>query len=229
MTRGNKRNKNNAWAIKITVISLALSALISFLSEITADTSSIIVTLLLLSFLILASIAFDGIGVATASCNPSDFKDDAKRRVYGGKTALRLVENNEKVSNVCNDVIGDTFGIISGSCSVAIVLKLAEICPTGWQKLLTIGISSVISAVTIGGKALLKESAITNAKDFVKFVASILAIFDKEEREIKKSVRIQRHEQRKKSYALRQVFVRKNESTIENLCGKSHTERQSHG
>lgn len=226
MASKNNRNsrKNNSWAIKITIVSFALSALISCLSEITSDANSLTVTLLLLAFLILASITFDGIGVATTSCSVSNFDENLAKREYGAKTAVKLVANNEKVSNVCNDVVGDTFGIISGACSVAIVLKLTAIMPTNAQKAITIAISAVISALTIGGKAMLKESAIKNSKDFVLFVAKLLALFDEEERKIKRSVRIQNKKQRNIRYAFRQISSRK-EPYVKDLCGKSNTQR----
>lgn len=229
MARRGKRNKINAWAIKITVVSFVLSTLISFLSEMTADANSLTVTMLLLAFLIFASITFDGIGVAATSCTSSDFDENLSRNEYGARTARRLVENNEKVSNVCNDVVGDTFGIISGACSVAIVLKITSMLPSGSQKLLSIAVSAVISALTIGGKAMLKESAITNSKDFVFFVAKLLAVFDKEERKIKRSVVIKTLNQRKNTNALGQILNRKTKSSVENVLGKSDTERQSRG
>lgn len=180
------RKKRNLWSIKITVISLFLSAFISFLSELTASSEHIIVTVLLLLFLILTSVLFDGIGVAAASCDITPFVSMASRKVYGAKTAMWLVKNNEKVSNVCNDVIGDIFGIISGACSAAIVLKLVTVLNVDWQRWLTIGISSVVAALTIGGKAFLKKFAINNSREFVFFISRILAVFNPEERKRKK-------------------------------------------
>lgn len=222
----NKSDKISVWAIKITLVSFALSAIISFLSEMTADANSLTVTGLLLAFLILASITFDGIGVAATSCSVDDFAEDMKMGRYGAKTAIRLIANNEKVSNVCNDVIGDTFGIISGACSVAIVLKLTSILPFGHQKLLSIVISAVISALTIGGKAILKESAIKNSKEFVWLVARLLATLDRDERKIKRTVAIQNKSQREKSYALGQILNRNTKPSVKDVCGKSHLERQ---
>ena len=141
---------------------------------------------MLLFFLILCSILFDGIGVASTSCDITPFVSMASRKVYGAKTALWLVKNNEKVSNVCNDVIGDIFGIISGACSAAIVVKLVVGMDQKWQQWVTIGISALVSALTIGGKAFLKNIAISNSKEFIMFVARIIAIFNPEERRRRK-------------------------------------------
>ena len=181
------KKKRNLWSVKITVVSFFVSAFISFLSELTASSEHIIVTILLLFFLILCSILFDGIGVASTSCDMTPFVSMASRKVYGAKTALWLVKNNEKVSNVCNDVIGDIFGIISGACAAAITLKLVADMDQTWQKLVTVSISGVVSALTSGGKAVLKNIAIKNSKEFIMFIARLIAVFNPEERRKKKT------------------------------------------
>lgn len=181
-----KRKKRNLWWLKISIISFVLAAFFSFISDLTSSFGNLVVILLLLVFLILGSILFDGIGVAVTSCDLAPLLSMSSRKVYGAKTAVRLVKNAEKVSNICNDVIGDIFGIISGGCSIVIVLEIMKILPTVSQQIITILLSSLVAALTIGGKAILKEVAIKNSKELVMFVAKFLAIFSKEERKIKK-------------------------------------------
>lgn len=176
--------KKNYWALKITFISFALAAFISFLSNL-ASTAHIVVMLLLLIFLILGSIVADAIGIAVTSCDLAPLSAMASRRVYGSKTAIKLVKNAEKVNNICSDVIGDIFGIISGTCTVVIVLKLVLLTDSVSEQWWTILISSLVGACTIGGKAYMKNIAIHNAKNFVMLVARILAVFDKDERQIR--------------------------------------------
>lgn len=185
-SKAKPKKKRNLWAVKITVVTLFLSAFISLLSELTSSADNIIVTVVLLLFLITASVLFDGIGVAVTSCDITPIVSMASKKVYGAKTAMWLVKNNEKVANVCNDVIGDIFGIISGACGAAIVVKLMMVLDESWQRWLTIGMSSIISALTIGGKAFLKNIAISNSKEFVMFVARIIGVFHPEERRRKK-------------------------------------------
>lgn len=180
------KKKRNLWWLKAAVISFVLAGFFSFLSDLTASADQIVVIILLLAFLILASILFDAIGVAVTSCDIPPIASMASRKVYGAKTALWLVKNSGTVSSICNDVIGDIFGIISGACSAAVVLKIAILLPDGWQRWLTIIISAVVSALTIGGKAFMKNIAINNSKDFVMFVARIISIFNKDERKIRK-------------------------------------------
>ncbi len=159
------------------------------MSDLTASAEQIVIVVLLLAFLILASILFDAIGVAVTSCDVTPIISMASRKVHGAKTAMWLVKNSSTVSSICNDVIGDIFGIISGACSAAVVVRIVEILRDSgetWQSWLTIIISAIVSALTIGGKAFMKNIAINNSKDFVMFVARILAVFNKEERKIRK-------------------------------------------
>ncbi len=181
-----RRKKRNLWAIKATIATLVLSAFISFLTEITASVSNIIVTVILLLFIVMLGILFDGIGVAVTSCDITPIVSMASKKEYGAKTAMWLVKNNEKVASVCNDVVGDIISIISGSCGAAIVVKLLTILDESWQQWLSIGVSAVISALMVGGKAFLKNVAISNSKEFVMFVARVVGVFHPEERRRKK-------------------------------------------
>lgn len=180
------KKKRNVWWIKATVISLVLSAFFSYLSEIVSNAEQIVVVIVLLAFLILSGILFDAIGVAVTSCDTTPIISMASRKVYGAKTALWLTKNSDTVSSVCNDIVGDIFSIISGACSAALVVKITMRLEQTWQIVLSIAVSAIVSAMTIGGKAFMKKIAISNSKDFVMFVARVLAIFNKDERKIRK-------------------------------------------
>ena len=137
------------------------------------------------------------------------FVSMASRKVYGAKTALWLVKNNEKVSNVCSDVVGDIFGIVSGACAAAITLKVVTDIAQDWQqKLITISISGVVSALTIGGKAFLKNIAIKNSKEFIMFIARIIAVFNPDERRKKKK-------QKEKDKKFEKIEEEKEKNSIE--------------
>lgn len=180
------KKKHNIWWLKAAIISLVLGAIFSFLSDLTAQAEHMVIIVLLLAFLIIASILFDAIGVAVTSCDVTPIISMASRKVHGAKTAMWLVKNSGTVSSICNDVIGDIFGIISGACSAAIVMKVTLSLGDSWQRWLSIIISAVVSSLMIGGKAFMKNVAISNSKEFVMFVARILAIFNKNERKIRK-------------------------------------------
>ncbi len=170
-----KLSKGTIWTIKITIITLCLSFAVSFVTEIASSKSNVIVSVLLLCLLVVLSILFDAIGVAVTSCDLSPLLAMAARKVPGASVAVKLVKNAEKVSNICNDVVGDMAGIISGTCAAAIVIKFAADNPNlFWFNIL---MGAIVSAVTVGGKAFFKTIAIKNSKDMVLFAGKVLGIF----------------------------------------------------
>ncbi len=191
------KKKRNLWWIKATIISLVLSAFFSYLSEIVSNAEQLVVVIILLAFLILSGILFDAIGVAVTSCDTTPIISMASRKVYGAKTALWLTKNSDTVSSVCNDIVGDIFSIISGACSAALVVKITVSFTETWQIVLSIVVSAIVSAMTIGGKAFMKKIAIDNSRDFVMFVARVLAFFNKDERKIRKKAKIAKQQEKK--------------------------------
>ncbi len=179
--------KKNLWPLKVTVITLVLSAFFSFSTEIVSTKSNLVVALLICILLILISIIFDGIGVAVTNCDIKPLTAMASKKIPGSKIAIRLVQNSEKVSSICCDVIGDICGVISGACSAAIVLRIVQYSGSDTFKLvISIVASALIAAITVGGKAIEKTIAIKNSKDLVMFTARILGIFIKEDKRGKK-------------------------------------------
>lgn len=170
-----KQRKRKIYVLKITIITLCLSLVFSFISEITASKASVIVSMLLLLLLILLSIVTDAIGVAATSCDIVPLLSMSARKVPHAQVAVALVKNAEKVSNICSDVIGDICGIVSGACSVAIVLKFAAENPNLY--LFNILMSSIVAAITVGGKAFTKDIAIKNSKEMIMFASRIVGIF----------------------------------------------------
>ena len=176
-----KFSKGTVWAIKITVITFILACCITFITEIASTKSNVIISVLLLIFLIVIAILFDAIGVAAASCDPAPLHSMASRKVKGANYAVKLVKNAEKVSNICNDVIGDMAGIISGICTATIVLKVttSNNMSTDHVLILSIMMSSVVSAVTVGGKAFFKTIALKNAKEMMLLAGRFISVFSR--------------------------------------------------
>ena len=80
---------------------------------------------------------------------------------------------SNKVSSLCNDVVGDICGIVSGSTAAVIVAELQRSFSTT-TILISIGITALISGLTIGGKALFKRVAIEESTQVVYRVARIM-------------------------------------------------------
>ena len=173
-----KKISHKLWCIKITIITIFLAGVFSFISNTTVSISSIVATAFLLMFLIVLSIIFDGIAVAVTSADKASFTKFVKgdtNKFY--KIGCFLIDNQEIVANICADVIGDIFSIISGSCSVSIVLELLKFYPSISEQLLTIILSSIVAGVTVGGKAFMKSIAIKNSNSYILFTSKIIAIF----------------------------------------------------
>ena len=71
-----------------------------------------------------------------------------------------MVRNAEKVSSICNDVVGDICGIISGATGALIVTHITAGTDGATKVLVSLLITGLISAGTIGGKAAGKGIAV---------------------------------------------------------------------
>ena len=170
-----KLSQSAIWTIKITIITLCLAVIVSFITEFTTSVSNVVVSILILCLLIVVAIVFDAVGVAATSCDIAPLLSMASRKVKGANIAVKLVKNASKVANICNDVVGDIAGIISGTCAAAIILKFAIDNPHMW--VYSIILSSAVSAITVGGKAFFKNIAIKNAKEMILFAARVVGVF----------------------------------------------------
>ncbi|MGI6136285.1 MAG: hypothetical protein GX959_05315 [Clostridiales bacterium] len=171
-----KKNNTVKWTIKITIITLILALIFSFASEYAGllhYSMSIILLILLISF----SIVADAIGVAVTSCDPEPIYAMASRKEPASRQALLLVRNAEKVSNICCDVIGDICSIVSGACLIIIITKMTVNLESNIQLIMNIIFSSIVAAITVGGKAIMKDIAVNKSKDLVMITAKFMSIF----------------------------------------------------
>ena len=175
-TKNEKRDKK--WIITVTVLSFLISLVMALISELVIPNAIIAVSIFLVLVFIFLGIIFDIIGLAVNTADPKIFHSMATKKVKGSKKAIELIKNKDKVSSLLNDVIGDICGVVSGSCGLAISITLANMISTN-KLLTTIIVTSIISSLTIGGKAFGKTIAINNANEIVFEFAKILNIFSK--------------------------------------------------
>ena len=109
--------------------------------------------LLILALFIGVGILFDIVGVAVTAADPKPFHAMASHKEKGAKEALMLLRNASRVSSVCNDVVGDICGIVSGATGAVIVTQLQKVLSLR-SVLFSVGVTALISGLTIGGKAL---------------------------------------------------------------------------
>ena len=163
------------WVLRIFLMSVTLSALLSFASGIVLADAGYALAIAVLVAFILLGIVFDIIGVAVTAADAKPFHSMAAHREKGAKEALYLLKNAEKVSSFCNDVVGDICGIVSGSTAAVIVLRLQATFNTK-NILISIAVTALISGLTIGGKAIGKRLALNHSTDVVYRTGRVLRL-----------------------------------------------------
>lgn len=172
---GNKKF-SLSWLVTTILITFVLSVVISFFTASYLDDVSLMVAFIILFVIIFVGIAFDMVGTAVAAASDVPFHAMASRKVPGAYYSIRLIKHNEKVSNVCNDVIGDICGIISGSVGSVVVADVVLV--HGCSFLLTsLLMTGIISALTVGGKAAGKTVAISSCNSILYLVGKVLYFF----------------------------------------------------
>lgn len=167
------------WITKIVVSSFLISVIFTLISETVIPNVGIILGSVLTLIFILLGVLFDMVGLAVATAEEAQFNSMVAKRVKGAKMALKLKKNAEKVSTFCNDVVGDICGIVSGSTGAVIAIKIVEHYEFN-ALLVTLIVMGIISALTIGGKAIEKGIAMKKSNNILFSFAKILSIFTKE-------------------------------------------------
>ena len=169
-----ERKKTIRWVITIFLITILISGIISFLSDIIMENSSMAVAFLILLFIILVGIIFDIVGMAVASADEKPFHSMAARKVTGAQESISLLRKAERVSSICNDVIGDICGVVSGSASATIALQILSKFDFSWSQIVSLGMSALAAGLTVGGKAIGKSFAVNSSTQIVYTVGKII-------------------------------------------------------
>jgi hypothetical protein len=170
---GNKK-VSYTWAVIIVIWTFIFSITLSYVSSSLMNNVSIGVAFFILLFIVLLGIIFDIIGIAVAAANETPFHAMASRKIAGAKQAVRLIRNAEKVSNFCNDVVGDIAGIISGATSATIVAQITTIYNIFDTVMIGLVLTGFVASLTVGGKALGKSVALSRSNYIVYKVGIIL-------------------------------------------------------
>lgn len=162
-----QRHKTIRWVVTVFLSTVVISGIISLVSDEVMDSSSLPVAFLILLAIVMVGIIFDIIGMAVASADEKPFHSMAARKVPGSQEAIRLLRNAERVSSICNDVVGDICGVVSGSAGAALTMRIGE--KMGLSSTFVVGIlvAAFIAAFTVGGKAIGKRLAIKRSKDIL--------------------------------------------------------------
>ena len=174
-----KNGTNKKWVLLTTVISFFSSAFLLFLSQTIFEGVGIFASILVLLFFIIIGIVFDIIGTAVAAAEETPFHAMAAKKQYGAKQSVKLIRNADRVANFSNDIVGDICGVISGTVSALMVAKIADAAGIKNTSLLSMVMSGLAAALTVGGKGIGKSFAINNS-NYIIYKVSIFISFFKE-------------------------------------------------
>lgn len=168
---------NVGWIILITILSFFLSITLSFVSSNILQNVTVSIAFCVVLIIIFINIIFDIIGTAVTAADEAPFHAMASRKLSGAKRSIRLIRNADKVSNFCNDVVGDICGVISGAASTLIIMQIVKNDISVISTVLGLIITGFVAALTVGGKAIGKSIAIQNANYIIYKVSVILNAF----------------------------------------------------
>ncbi len=174
-----ERLRTIRWVVTVFFTTLVVSGLIGLVSDEVMASSSLPVAFGILLFIVLLGIVFDIIGMAVASADEKPFHSMAARKVPGAQEAIRLLRNAERVSSICNDVVGDICGVVSGSASATIAALILTHVDTAWPRGVSLVMSSLVAGLTVGGKAIGKTFAVSSCTQIVHMVGRILSAWNR--------------------------------------------------
>ena len=163
------------WTLKVFFLTFILAIIFSIAANYLGRFNNIVLIICIVSILLIG-IIFDVIGVAVLSCDIKALHSRASQKLKGAKKAIKLTQNASTVSSFCNDVVGDVCGIVSGSLITVLVLNLFINNNLSFWNVI---FSSILSSLTVGGKAIGKKIAVKNADNIIYLVGKILSLFSK--------------------------------------------------
>ena len=169
-----ERSRTIRWVVTVFFFTLVVSGMISLISDEVMARSGLLAAFAILLGIVFLGIIFDIIGMAVATASEKPFHSMAARKVPGAQEAIRLLRNAERVSSICNDVVGDICGVVSGSASATIAALILTHVDTVWPRAVSLGMSALVAGLTVGGKAVGKTIAVNSCTQIVHLVGRFL-------------------------------------------------------
>ena len=166
---------NSKWIMFTFLTTFILAMLLGGVSNVVVEKMNVVIAIFALILVIGIGIAFDMIGMAIATCDEAPFHAKASKKHKGAKEVIKLLKEKDKATNVCNDLLGDMCGIISGSICTLISVKLSAILNIDII-IVSLVLSAVVAAVTVGGKAIIKGISMNNAEKIMYMVGAVLHV-----------------------------------------------------
>lgn len=171
----NRHNRKWSRGLIIALLTFVLSLIFSFVSDFfLGKATALILALLLLFVVIMIGVLCDMVGFAAAAAEIGHLNARAANKLLGARQAVKLVKNADQVSIFCSDVMGDICATVGGAIGVSIVFRLVTGSP-GLDTTLTTVMTGLVAALTVGGKAIGKGIALSEATEIMFRIGQIIA------------------------------------------------------
>ena len=168
--------KKDNWIIKAFLMTFFIAFLFNAVTNVVIKNCNYIALIVFSLLFILLGIIFDIIGTSVLTANEATFHAKSSKKIKGAKESINLIKNSNQIASICNDVIGDICGIGSGSVGAMLSIFISN--KTGINVVYTtLFTSSLISSLTVGGKAIGKKFAVKQSDIIIEKVGIILSIF----------------------------------------------------
>ena len=168
------------WLLVIFFGTFLLSAVFNMLStNLVENIDNIIISVVILIIVMAIGILFDIIGTAVTAAEEVPFHSMASAKKKGAKESLNLIKNSDRVANVCNDVIGDICGVLSGAMGALISASIVDKTTVLSFAVVTLLVTATITAVTVFLKGVFKEIAINNCNKIIEVLGKVVHVFHK--------------------------------------------------
>ncbi|MBD8070395.1 hypothetical protein [Bacillus sp. PS06] len=165
------------WSLGIAVITFVLAAIFTIVSTFALTGLTWAIGTIVVFIIVLIGIFFDMLGIAATAADEVPFHAMASKKVNGSKSAIQIIRNADRFASFCNDVIGDISGIISGTATAIVVLQLTvsynQTDGSIFHYVVSVIFTSLVAALTVGGKALGKSIAIRSSTNIIFQVGRI--------------------------------------------------------
>ena len=165
------------WITLIFGATIGISSAMSLLSNELLSAGGMALSFCVLLFIVLIGVVFDIIGVSVTAAEEKPFHSMAAKKRPEAMIAIRLLRKADRVSSFCNDVVGDICGVVSGSAAAVIAAGIVMDSGPLLSRLIPLLLSSLVAALTVGGKAFGKSIAMQNSVQIVHAAAKFVYWF----------------------------------------------------
>ncbi len=170
-----KSSVSGFYILSVSIASFLLAVLFFWLSNLASEKmQSLWLSVVFLIVIVSVGILADIVGVAVTAASEAPLHAKAAKRIAGAVEGVFLIRNADRVANLMNDVVGDIAGTVSGALGISLALQIMNYWRETGQLVISMLLTALIAAATVGGKAAGKRIALVHADDVVYMAGKLL-------------------------------------------------------